>query len=60
MVVFFRFLLDHVSEQIIAWAEVGITLVVPWIVDMARGIVAVLVWAHAVPHRFRKEQPKEK
>jgi hypothetical protein len=53
------FLLDRASQLITAWAEPGVARVIRWVVDAVEGIIARPVWAHAVPHRFRKEQLKE-
>jgi hypothetical protein len=53
------FLLDRASQLITAWAEPGVARVIRSVVDVVEGIIARPVWAHAVPHRFRKEQLKE-
>ena len=53
------FLLDRVSQRIVAWAEPGIARVAHSVVEAVEGIIASPVWAHAVPHRFRREQLKE-
>jgi hypothetical protein len=60
MVVLILFLLDRVSQQIVVWTEPGIAWVLHSVVYMVEGMIARPVWAHAVPHRFRKEQLKEK
>jgi hypothetical protein len=53
------FLLDRASQLITAWAEPGFARVIRWVVEVVEGIIARPVWAHAVLHRFRKEQLKE-
>lgn len=50
------FLLDRASQQIVVWAEAGLTRVARWIVDAVRGLTARTVMAEAVPHRFRRDQ----
>jgi len=59
-VVLIIFLLDHASQHVITWAEAGVARVVHRVVDAVEDIIASPVWAQAVPHRFRKEQLKEK
>ena len=53
------FLLDGASQQIVVWAEAGVARLVHWVVDAVEGVIASPVWAHAMPHRFRREQLKE-
>jgi hypothetical protein len=60
MVVFFLFLLDRVSEQIIIWTEVGISRLEHRLVEAANIVIARPVWVRVAPHRFRKEQLKER
>jgi hypothetical protein len=59
-VVLVIFLLDGASQQIVVWAEPSVTRVLHWFASAVEGIIAKPVWAQAVPHRFRKEQLKEK
>lgn len=44
-------LLDRVSQQIAVWAEAG----AHWVGAAAEALFARPMWAHALPHRFRKE-----
>jgi hypothetical protein len=60
MVVLILFLLDRASQRIVVWTELGVARGLHWVVYGGEGMIARPVWAHAVPHRFRKEQVKEK
>jgi hypothetical protein len=56
MVVLILFLLDRASQQIVVWIELGVARGLHWVVYVVEGMIARPVWAHAVPHRFRKEK----
>jgi hypothetical protein len=60
IVVLIIFLLDRASQHVMTWAEAGVAWAVHRVVDAVEGNIASAVWAQAVPHRFRREQSKEK
>jgi hypothetical protein len=59
-VVLIIFLLDRVSQYVMTWGEAGLVRVAHRVVDAVEAIIASPVLVQAVPHRFRKEQLKEK